>query len=98
MKLHELIPYEGINLVVVNDATGNIVVLTPSGAVFNNEDVDDLRNLSVAFGMLTTSDQWRIATSIEVKEFRLSPGDQMLRVEWNTPADEPNRVVPIRQD
>lgn len=86
MRIHELIPYEGLNLVIHNEETGNTVVLTSAGAVYDSENTEDLTNLSVAFGALFTSDRWRIATTQEVEALRKrGPADKLLQLTWCEP-------------
>lgn len=53
MRIHELVPYDGLDLVIHNEKHGHTLVLTPQGAVFNNEDTLDMTNMSIAFGVLT---------------------------------------------
>jgi spore germination protein YaaH len=85
MRIHELIPYDGLDLVIHNEKHGHTLVLTPQGAVFNNEDTLDMTNMSIAFGVLTTSDQWRIATTEEVNQMRTKKNDFMMKLVWTIP-------------
>jgi hypothetical protein len=93
VRIHELIPYDGLDLIVHNEKSSHTVVLTSAGAVFNNEKTDDVLNMSIAFGLLFTSDKWRIATTEEVKQFRERPDDQMMTLSWSVP--EPKKAVHI---
>lgn len=94
MRIHELIPYEGLDLVIYNSDTGHTVVLTSGGAVFDCMDTSDLRNMSIAYGILFTSDKWRMATTEEVKAFKAKKLDRMLELQWTMPSlDKPQFTV-----
>lgn len=84
MRLHELIPQVS-DLVVHNEDCGQTVVLTPQGAVYDNEWTDDLTNMSVAFGMLITSDQWRVATKEEIDALREEEKESLMELNWKAP-------------
>lgn len=90
MRIHELVPEAG-QCVIHNGVSEHTMVLTAQGAVFNNEQTDDLRNMSVAFGLLATSDAWRLATDLEILAHRDKPNTHMMRLEWAKP---PARVRP----
>lgn len=88
MRLHELVPVSA-DLVVHNEETGHTMVLTPGGAVFDTEDTSDLRNISIAFGLLVTSDAWRAAIKEEIDELRLRPPVRMMELSWAIPKPKP---------
>jgi len=85
MRIHQLIPIGG-DLVIYNEQSDHTVVLTPQGAVYNNEDTKDLCNMSVAFGRLFTSDHWRPASESEITAFRVKPNTHMMHLVWAKPA------------
>jgi len=93
MRIHELIPYDGIDLIVHNEETGHTVVLTSAGAVFMNEKTDDVLNMCIAFGVLFISDEWRIATTKEVRHFREHPDQPMMKLSWVVP--DPQKPVQL---
>ncbi len=84
MRLHELVPYEGLDLIVHDTDSGLTKVLTCEGAVFDFEDTNELRNMSIACGAFL-HDTWRIATTSEVQAFRTAEDDRMLKLEWVPP-------------
>lgn len=87
MRLHELVTDRG--RVVAHDVYGHCLVLTPEGAVFNNEDTDDLLNMSVACGVLL-DDCWRDATDAEIEALRTTPQDMMMHLVWASPSPRPS--------
>ncbi|WP_407304129.1 hypothetical protein [Acinetobacter sp.] len=94
MRIHELVHPEN-DVVIHNEKSGHTMVLTPPGAVFNTEDTSDLRNMSVAFGILLLSDQWRIATQEEIEELRAHPPIPMMKLEWTIPAPWPRPQLTV---
>jgi hypothetical protein len=84
MRLYQLVP--AVNDLVVHDEEGGqTVVLTPEGAVFDSEFTDDLSNMTVAFGYLTTSKKWRLATQEEIEELRNVSDDDVIDLEFMKP-------------
>lgn len=83
MRIYQLIADE--DRFIHNDETHQTMVLTPDGAVFNTEDTSDIRNMSVAFGMLATSIQWREATEEEIQDLKDHPPVLMLELNWVIP-------------
>lgn len=98
MRIHELVPYDGIDLIIHNEDTGHTLVLTPFGAVYNNEDTSDLRNIAIAFGVLFTSDKWRMATTEEVKEFREREEEYLLELHWSTPQPKVVQLTLVKKE
>ena len=94
MRLHQLVPVSA-DLVVHNPATGHTMVLTPQGAVYNTEDTTDLRNIAIAFGLLTTSDDWREATQEEIEELRAHPPTAMMELSWVIPPPKPRPTLTV---
>lgn len=84
MRLYQLVSQLG-NVVVYNEDTGHTMVLTPEGAVYDSEDTDDVRNMSIAFGLLITSDAWRLARADEAKILRDHPAVKMMGLNWIIP-------------
>ena len=96
MRIHELIPHPDQGDLVIHCEEGNqTMVLTPQGAVYNNENTDDLRNMSIAFGRLFVSDQWRAATQEEIEEKRKHPDTYLMALEWTIPAPKPRPKLSI---
>ena len=94
MRLHELVPVSA-DLVVYNEETGHTMVLTSAGAVFDTEDTSDLRNISIAFGLLVTSDAWRAAIKEEIDELRLRPPVRMMELSWAIPKPKPRPKLEV---
>lgn len=97
MRLHELVPNQG-QVVIHNEWTGNTVVLTCVGAVYNTENTNDVRNMSIAFGALITSDAWRLATQEEIEDLRAHPPVTMLELQWAVPPPKPRPKLTIVKD
>lgn len=92
MRLYQLIGDE--DCFIHNDQTGQTMVVTPDGAVFHSVDTSDIRNLSVAFGVLATSIEWREATEEEIQELKDHPPVLMLELNWVIPTrPKPNLTV-----
>lgn len=83
MRLYELVPAEGY-VVVHHEGTSHTHVLLAVGALYDNEDTDDLRNMSICFGLVVRSDKWRIATPEEVEEMRSKDrGNRIMSLQFN---------------
>lgn len=94
MRIHELVPVAA-DLVIHNEDTGHTMVLTPQAAVYDTEDTTDLRNISIAFGLLFTSDAWRAADKEEIDELRLRPPVRMMELHWAIPKPKPRPALAI---
>jgi hypothetical protein len=96
MRLYQLVPTV-TDVVVHDDEGGQTVVLTPYGAIFDSEFTDDTMNMTVAFGMLVTSDKWRMATQEEINELRANPsGSNELLREQSERKRKPRRLPALR--
>jgi len=93
-RLYELVPTSE-NVVVYNEKSGHVQVLTPEGAVFDRPDTTDVRNMSIAFGLLLTSNQWRMATEEEIAEWQAHPPVPMLALNWTVPPPRPRPKLTI---
>ena len=92
MRIYQLVTDK--DRVIHNSQTGHTLVVTPQGAVYNTEDTSDVRNMSVAFGVLATSIEWREATEEEIQELRDHPPVSMLELNWVIPTrPKPNLTV-----
>jgi hypothetical protein len=81
MNLQDLVAEDDV--LITNDVTRHMLVLTPMCAVFNSFETDDLRNMCVAFGALFTL-SWRHATMDELVSFTNEPeSDMLMRLVWN---------------
>lgn len=94
MRLYQLVSELG-NVVVHNEGTSHTMVLTPEGAVYSTEDTSDVRKISIAFGLLTTSDSWRLATQEEIQELRAHPPTPMMELSWIIPPPKPRPKLTI---
>lgn len=83
MRLHELVPKTGAHI-VHHDESDQTLVLCSSGALFLDEDTEDMTHMCVAFGLITTSNEWRLASAAEIAELRRTDAtrDLIMRLEW----------------
>lgn len=95
MRLFELVPTATASVIVRNDRTGHMQVLTCQGTVYDNEDTKDVRNMAIAYGLLTTSEHWRLATEEETVEWRLHAPVKMLELHWAMPPARPKPKLTV---
>lgn len=79
MRLHEFTV--GKDTLMFREESGNFVVLTPDGAVFNNFITHDLTHMSVAYAALF-KDGWAQATDEQLKEWVKMPDEMLVKLIW----------------
>lgn len=95
MRLHELVPRTGVHI-VHNDEGDHTLVLTSCGALFHDEDTDDMTHMCVAFGQIITGTQWRLASAAEIAQLRNvdALADLLMHLHW-TDQDEAPPVAKV---